>query len=172
MFYYCTIVPQLVALENPRPITSYGAIDLPTYHLDLTPFIPILTNGEPHNITLDVASAEPDHQINQNWFLSGLLQVKLDTSDLPTTGNITRYEASEFATPSVSASVGGVDVNITLGASRSVYVEAEIIAGSGVRTEVIFSQNLEFANVQNYLQNFTTQVCSSCEKPNKCDHSH
>ncbi|KAI9435804.1 peptide N-acetyl-beta-D-glucosaminyl asparaginase amidase A-domain-containing protein [Lactarius indigo] len=140
-----------------RPITSYGALDLPVYHLDLTPFIPILTDGEPHNITLDVASAEPDHQINQNWFLSGLLQVKLDSSTAPTTGKITRYEASNFATSSASSSARGVDVNITLEASRRVHIEAEIIAGSGTRTKVVFSQNMEFRNVQNYLQNFTTQ---------------
>ncbi|KAI9453624.1 peptide N-acetyl-beta-D-glucosaminyl asparaginase amidase A-domain-containing protein [Lactarius psammicola] len=140
-----------------RPITSYGALDLPVYHLDLTPFIPILTDGNPHKITLDVASAEPDHQINQNWFLSGLLQVKLDSSTAPTAGKITRYEASDFATSSVSSSASGVDVNITLRASRSVHIETEIIAGSGARTEVVFSQNLGYANVQNYLQNFTTQ---------------
>lgn len=119
----------------------------------------MLTDGESHSITLDVASAEPDHQINQNWFLSGLLQVKLDSSTLPTTGKITRYEASNFATSSVSSSARGVDVNITLSASRSVYIEAEIIAGSGARTEVVFSQNLEYENAQNYLQNFTIQVC-------------
>ncbi len=140
---------------------SYGALDLPVYHLDLTPFIPILTDGKPHSITLDVASAEPDHQINQNWFLSGLLQVKLDSSTVPTTGKITRYEASDFATSSVSSSARGLDMNITLNASRSVHIEAEIIAGSGARTEVVFSQNLEFANVQNYLRNFTTQVCEN-----------
>lgn len=140
-----------------RPITSYGAIDLPTYHLDLTPFIPILTDGEPHNITLDVASAEPDHQINQNWFLSGLLQVKLDSSTIPTTGKIKRYEASDFASSSVSSSKVGVDVNITLRASHTVHIETEIIAGSGARTEVVFSQNLEYENVQTNLQNFTTQ---------------
>ncbi|KAI9452296.1 peptide N-acetyl-beta-D-glucosaminyl asparaginase amidase A-domain-containing protein [Lactarius psammicola] len=140
-----------------RPITSYGALDLPVYHLDLTPFIPILTDGKPHKITLDVASAEPDHKINQNWFLSGLLQVKLDSSTLPTMGKITRYEAPDFATSSVSSSASGVDVSITLNASRSIHIEAEIIAGSGTRTEVVFSQNLGYTNVQNYLRNFTTQ---------------
>jgi len=87
-----------------------------------------------------------------------LLQVKLDSSTTPTTGRITRYEASDFATSSVSKSARGVqDVNITLSASRSIYIEAEIIAGSGARTEAVFSQNLEYANVQSYLQNFTTQ---------------
>ncbi|KAF8259671.1 peptide N-acetyl-beta-D-glucosaminyl asparaginase amidase A-domain-containing protein [Lactarius quietus] len=140
-----------------RPIMPYGSIDLPTYHLDLTPFIPILTDGKPHNITFDVASAEPDHQINQTWYLSGLLYVKLDSSNVPTTGKITQYEASSFATSNVSSSRIGEDMNVTLSASRNVYIEAEIIAGSGARTEVVFSQNLDFVNVQSYLQNFTTQ---------------
>ncbi|KAI0306572.1 peptide N-acetyl-beta-D-glucosaminyl asparaginase amidase A-domain-containing protein [Multifurca ochricompacta] len=140
-----------------RPITSYGAIDLPTYHLDLTPFIPILTDGKPHNISLDVASAEPDHRIDQNWFVSGLLQVRLDSSSRPTTGRITRYEASNFATSSASGSVNGEDVHITVSASHSVHIEAEIIGGSGARTEVVFTQALQYENVQDYLQNTTVQ---------------
>ena len=57
-------------------------------------------------------------------------------------------------------------MNITLGASRSVYVKAEIIAGSGARTEVVFHRiwNAE-------LSTFLTQVCSR-EKPNKRVHSY
>jgi hypothetical protein len=142
-------------------------LDLPTYHLDLTPFIPILTDGMPHRITLDVASAESDHQINQNWFVSGLLQVMLDPSSLPTTGRITQYEAPSFATSNAWASVGGQDVNITVTASRSVHIEAEIIGGSGARTEVVFTQALRYENVQNYLQNATIQVCRPGELESK-----
>ncbi|KAH8982530.1 peptide N-acetyl-beta-D-glucosaminyl asparaginase amidase A-domain-containing protein [Lactarius akahatsu] len=132
-----------------RPITSYGALDMPTYHLDLTPFIPILTNGQPHTITLDVASAEPDHQINQNWFLSGLLQVNLDSSTLPTAGNITLYQADNYALSTVTG-YNDSDIHITVNASRIIHIEAEIIAGSGEQTKVVFTQNLEYGNVQKY----------------------
>ncbi|KAH9177904.1 peptide N-acetyl-beta-D-glucosaminyl asparaginase amidase A-domain-containing protein [Lactarius sanguifluus] len=134
-----------------RPIAPYGALDIPTYHLDLTPFIPILANGQPHKITLDVASAESDHQINQNWYLSGLLQVNLDSSTLPTTGNITLYQADDYALSTSSGSNDG-DINIIVNASRSIHIEAEIIAGSGEKTKVVFTQNLEYGNVQNYHQ--------------------
>ncbi|KAI9451409.1 peptide N-acetyl-beta-D-glucosaminyl asparaginase amidase A-domain-containing protein [Lactarius psammicola] len=143
----------------PSPISSHGSADMPTYHIDLTPFIPILTDGKPHTITLDVASAElNNHQINQRWFVSGLLQVTLDSSEIPTTGNITVYEASDFATlTSASADASGVDrVTIELGASRRVHIEAEIIAGSGARTEVVFTQDMEYEHVQNYFQDFAT----------------
>ncbi|KAH9177885.1 peptide N-acetyl-beta-D-glucosaminyl asparaginase amidase A-domain-containing protein [Lactarius sanguifluus] len=134
-----------------RPIASYGALDMPTYHLDLTPFIPILTNGQPHNITLDVASVESDHKINPNWYLSGLLQVNLDSSTLPTTGNITLYQADDYALSTASGS-NDSDINIIVNASRSIHIEAEIMAGSGEKTKVVFTQNLEYGNVQTYLQ--------------------
>ncbi|KAH9054088.1 peptide N-acetyl-beta-D-glucosaminyl asparaginase amidase A-domain-containing protein [Lactarius vividus] len=140
-----------------RPIVSYGALDMPTYHLDLTPFIPILTDGQPHNITLDVASAEPNHQINQSWYLSGLLQVNLDSSTSPTTGNLTLYQASDYATSTALGSNNG-DITIVVNASRSIHIEAEIIAGSGGRTKVVFTQNLEYGNVHNYFQDLSHLV--------------
>ncbi|KAI9451406.1 peptide N-acetyl-beta-D-glucosaminyl asparaginase amidase A-domain-containing protein [Lactarius psammicola] len=152
-------IPLCFQEEASRPIAAYGSADMPTYHLDLTPFIPILTDGGPHTITLDVASAELDnHEINQNWFISGLLQVTLDSSEIPTTGNITVYDASDFATlTTASIDANGVDrVNIVVNATRRVHIEAEIIAGSGARTEVVFTQDMEYGHVQNYLQNFAT----------------
>ncbi|KAH9178002.1 peptide N-acetyl-beta-D-glucosaminyl asparaginase amidase A-domain-containing protein [Lactarius sanguifluus] len=104
---------------------------------------------EPHTITLDVASAEPDHQINKKWYLSGLLQVNLDSSTLPTTGNITLYQASDYATSTASGHNNN-DINIIVNASRSIHIEAEIIAGSGEQTKVVFTQNLEYGNVNNF----------------------
>lgn len=45
---------------------SYPAMDLVTYFVDLTPFIPVLTDGASHNVSIDVISAETDHAIDQN----------------------------------------------------------------------------------------------------------
>lgn len=122
-----------------RPITSYGAIDLPTYHFDLSPFIPVLADGESHVITLDVASAETDHSINGNWYVSGAVHVTLGDSDKPTTGEITLYKADNYATTTES---GGKDttgaVAFSVGATRSVHVESIIVAGDGKKTKVVF----------------------------------
>ncbi|OJT07842.1 Peptide-N4-(N-acetyl-beta-glucosaminyl)asparagine amidase A [Trametes pubescens] len=141
-----------------RPITSYGALDLPTYFLDLTPFVPILTDGNPHNISLDVVSAEDDHAINQNWFVSGNLQVVTDPSSKPTTGKITKYEASPFAVSTTTGSVGANgDVNVTVSATRSLHIEAEITSGSGKTTHVVWSQNHAFSNTQQFLSDLSIQ---------------
>ncbi|KAH9167301.1 peptide N-acetyl-beta-D-glucosaminyl asparaginase amidase A-domain-containing protein [Lactarius sanguifluus] len=125
-----------------RPIAPYGALDMPTYHPDLTPFIPILTNGQPHNITL--ISPLPS-QITKST-----KNVNLDSSTLPTTGNITLYKADDYTLSTASGS-NDSDINIIVNASRSIHVEAEIIAGSGAQTKVVFTQNLEYGSVQNYL---------------------
>lgn len=142
-----------------RPITSYGAIDLPTYFLDLTPFVPVLTDGKPHNIGLDVVSAESDHTINQNWFVSGNLQVVTDPSGKPTTGKITQYQVDDFAATNTTGSVGtNGDVNVTVAATRKIHIESVITSGSGKTTHVVWDQRLKYSNTQNYLDNTTIQV--------------
>ncbi|KAJ7109380.1 peptide N-acetyl-beta-D-glucosaminyl asparaginase amidase A-domain-containing protein [Mycena epipterygia] len=141
-----------------RPITSYGALDLPTYFLDLTPFVPLLTDGEPHLFTIDVASAEANKTINQNWFVSGLLQVVTDSSSKRTTGKITSYSAEPFAVANTTGSVGANgDVNITVTASRKIEITADVVSGSGRTTHVVWSQNLKYINQQNYLDNQLVQ---------------
>ncbi|KAF7354571.1 Peptide-N4-(N-acetyl-beta-glucosaminyl)asparagine amidase A [Mycena sanguinolenta] len=136
------------------PITSYGALDLPTYFLDLTPFVPLLTDGNPHTFTIDVASAEADKTILQNWFVSGALQVITDSSSKRTTGKITSYSAKPFA---VASTTGRVDANgdlhITVTASRQINIAAEIFSGSGKRNTVVVSQTLEYVNQQDYVGN-------------------
>ncbi|KAJ3541851.1 hypothetical protein NM688_g6034 [Phlebia brevispora] len=135
-----------------RPITSYGALDLPNYFLDLTPFVPVLTDGKPHNISLDVVSAESDHAINQNWFVSGLLQVVLDPSAKPTTGKILVLEAPDFAVTNTTGTVSDTgDVVVTVKASRNIHIESEIISGSGQVNHVVFTQSLTYSNTQSFL---------------------
>ncbi|EGN92433.1 hypothetical protein SERLA73DRAFT_172869 [Serpula lacrymans var. lacrymans S7.3] len=140
-----------------QPITSYGALDLPTYFIDLTPFVPVFADGLPHNISLDVASAEANHTLNENWYVTGLLQVITDSSSEPTTGNITSYTAQPYAVTETTGSVGGGDVNVTVKATRQLKIEATIVSGSGQENQVVWEQNLEYSNTQYYLDNTYTQ---------------
>src|SRR6266404_2341320 len=74
-------------------------------------------------------------QITENWLVSGLLEVKLDPSHACTTGRITRYQVSNFATSSISRSASDRDTNIKINAGRRVNIEAEMELGVG-RTKV------------------------------------
>ncbi|KAL0581740.1 hypothetical protein V5O48_000322 [Marasmius crinis-equi] len=142
-----------------RPITSYGALELPTYFLDVTPFVPVLADGNPHNFTIDVISSESNHTINQNWFVSGLLQVITDSSSDPTTGNITLYQVEEFPETTTAGSVRAVgDFDFTVTASRSLRIEADVVSGSGQINHVVFTQELAYSNFQDYKQNASLQT--------------
>ncbi|EJD44049.1 hypothetical protein AURDEDRAFT_88240 [Auricularia subglabra TFB-10046 SS5] len=142
-----------------RPIPAYGALDLPRYYVDLTPFVPKLADGLNHTITIDIISAENDHTTNQNWYVSGNIQVLLDSSSKPTTGRITKYAADPYPVSKVTGSVAeNGDVNVTVSASRSLTIEAEIIAGSGKRTLVHWSQDLSFKNDQIFTDDVNTQI--------------
>lgn len=140
-----------------RPIAAYGALDLPTYFLDVTPFVPLLTDGKSHQFTIDVVSAEDDHTILQNWYVSGLLQIITDSSSEPTTGKMTVYNASPFAKATNTATIGD-EVSITVKATRSIHIEADIKSGSGKTTHAIWSQDLSYSNIQTYKNNAVVQV--------------
>ncbi|KAJ7219276.1 peptide N-acetyl-beta-D-glucosaminyl asparaginase amidase A-domain-containing protein [Mycena pura] len=141
-----------------RPITSYGALDLPTYVLDLTPFVPLLTDGQPHTFTIDVASAEVDRTILQNWFVSGSLQVITDSSSKRTTGEMLSYSAEPFAETTTTGSVdNNGDIHITVAATRKIRISSQIVSGSGKKTTVNWEQSLEYTNQQDYLDNTLVQ---------------
>ncbi|KAF9005652.1 peptide N-acetyl-beta-D-glucosaminyl asparaginase amidase A-domain-containing protein [Cyathus striatus] len=141
-----------------RPITAYGALDLPTYFIDLTPFVPLLTDGNSHNFAIDVASAETDHNILQNWYVSGLLQVITDPSGRRTRGKMSSYTASPFAQSTLSGTTVSGNVDFTVNAARRVHIESDIITGSGKTIHVIWSQDMSFQNHQRYEKNGTIQL--------------
>jgi hypothetical protein len=117
----------------------------------------VFADGLPHNVTLDVASAETNHTLNQNWYVSGLLQVVTDPSGKPTTGNITTYDVQPYAMTETTASIGGTDINITVSAQRSLKIESTIVSGSGTTNNVVFQQSMDFTNTQYYLNDANTQ---------------
>jgi hypothetical protein len=142
-----------------RPITAYATLDLPTYYIDVTPFIPLLSDGNPHNITLDVVSAETNHTINQNWYVTANLQATLDSSEQATTGKITVHSAPLYASTTTTGSATSAgDIDFTVKATRNIYIESDIITGSGRSTHVIWSQVLSYENTQTYRQNASVQV--------------
>lgn len=125
----------------------------------MTPFVPVLSDGKPHNITLDVVSAEDNHTINQNWYVTANLQVVLDPSDKTTTGAMTVHSAPLYASTTTTGKVDAAgDVDFTVKASRNIYIESEVVTGSGMRTHVVWSQTLSYENTQTYRQNASVQV--------------
>lgn len=141
-----------------RPMVSYGAFDSPTYYVDVSAFIPKLSDGLPHTFTLDVVGIGANHTINSDWLVSGNVQIVLDESEKPTTGRITRYDVEPFAQVMVTGRVSGSapDVTATTRAIRSLLVEGEALTGSGRIMNYRWQQQASFLNTETYVTNPTS----------------
>lgn len=157
------IIDSLISFIG-RPITSYGALDLPTYFIDVTPFVPLLTDGKAHSFTIDVVSAESNHTILQNWFVSGNLQVFTDPSGRPTTGEMLEIDNQPFAETRTEGTVeSNGDVTFSVKATRRIRIKSQITSGSGDTSNVTWTQDMRYVNSQQWLNNFLIQVCETTE---------
>ncbi|EJD49003.1 hypothetical protein AURDEDRAFT_183127 [Auricularia subglabra TFB-10046 SS5] len=141
-----------------RPMVSYGAFDSPTYYVDVSAFIPKLSDRLPHVFALDVVGIGANRTINSDWLMSGNVQIVLDASKKPTTGRTTRYDVEPFAQVMVTGRVSGSapDVTATTRAARSLRIEGEVLTGSGRIVHYRWQQQASFTNTETYVSNPST----------------
>ena len=118
-----------------RPMMSHGAGDSPTYYIDISPFLGTLTDDLPHNFSLGVAGMGKNYGINDNWFVSGNIQIWLDPSTSRTTGHITSYEATPFVAPIVNGVVEGFGPNVYMKTSATRELAISGLIQTGCRTK-------------------------------------
>ncbi|KAI9620219.1 hypothetical protein H4Q26_013787 [Puccinia striiformis f. sp. tritici PST-130] len=129
-----------------RPMAAYGSLDQPTYQIDITPFLPLLTDSKSHNFTLTVEGQGENRSINSKWFLSGNIAITLDASGKRTTGEILGYGTTP--TINVVGGICGVSVCTATDASRKLSIESYIVTGSNQKKKVSFKQDLAYQNKQ------------------------
>ncbi|PWN36379.1 uncharacterized protein FA14DRAFT_122827 [Meira miltonrushii] len=150
-----------------RPQVAYGAFDQPTYVIDITPFLGTLTDDQEHEFALKVVSAEQNQTVLA-WFISGNVQVQLDSSNERTTGSITQYiapAAGKYESNNVVK--GNVSENGTISASirtpidqpRTILIEGTIKLGSSpVPIPVSWKQSITYSNVNDLSQNISSTL--------------
>ncbi|KAI3912327.1 hypothetical protein MKW98_023196 [Papaver atlanticum] len=69
-----------------RPITAIGSFDLPSYDIEITPFLGKILDGKQHELGFGVTNA-----LNE-WFIDANLHVWLDHESGTTTGELIRNE--------------------------------------------------------------------------------
>ncbi|TFK76678.1 hypothetical protein BDN72DRAFT_884390 [Pluteus cervinus] len=146
--------------SNWRPLTSYGAYDSPTYWIDITPFIPVLSSpAQNHTITLRVVGQGKSPSFNSNWFVSGSVHVKHGKS--ATKGTLTKYQVGDLriqTTGGANSSDGTVWTKVT--ASRDVLIESELLDEHNQKRLVQFTQKLRYSNDASYANEGWVQVAS------------
>jgi hypothetical protein len=137
-------------------VAAYGSLDQPTYQIDITPFLPLLTDSAPHNFTLAVEGQGENGSINSKWFLSGNIAITLDASGKRTTGEILSYRTDPYI--QITGGVCGSSICTTTDANRKLYIESSILTGSNQRKKVSFKQDLVYQNRQIFALDGSSQV--------------
>jgi len=124
-----------------RPIAAVGAYNEDPYQVDLTPFIGMLVDGNPHTIAFTV--------VNNGfyWQLGGNLLVGEDSGLAQTSGALTTYEVAPDADQSVVQTTGNNGATFQFSAARSLSVAGYVDTSSGRITTTV-RQEFAFASHQ------------------------
>ena len=124
-----------------RPIPAVDAFNEPPYLVDLTPFIGMLADGQPHTISFNV--------VNNGfyWQIDGNLLVYRDPVLTTTTGKLTSYQISASATQSVAQTINANSALFSFTSSRSLAITGYVDTSQG-RVTTSITQSFGFTNNQ------------------------
>lgn len=130
-----------------RPIPGVQTLNFPAYRVDLTPFAALLSNGQPHQVAVNVFNA------NSGFSTTATLLVFQDHGSRQITGALTRNTIGA-PSPNVvenlnTAADGTITGNVTVSASRDFRVEGFVETSHG-RVETDIRQNIQFSNRQDF----------------------
>ncbi|CAI0422684.1 unnamed protein product [Linum tenue] len=85
-----------------NPVASIGCFDLPSYDIELTPFLGTLLNGGIHNLSFDIGNAV------SVWYIDANLHIWLDHQSSKTTGELVSSNTEPLHLSSTMAMKGVV----------------------------------------------------------------
>lgn len=87
-----------------RPIVAPGSFDLPEYEIDISPFLPVLLDGQNHTIELamfthsSTAAGKISRSLGNDWLVSARLHIWTDpVPSWKTTGTLHQHYTSDLA---------------------------------------------------------------------------
>jgi hypothetical protein len=142
-----------------RPIVGIDAFDLRDDEIDITPFIPLLSDGQLHSFEIQVVGIDDDGHgngnfttaIESNWVVTGKIFLWLDSGNNPTSGTIATSDSTSTVTlrsetHGSSNASEGVSLDYSIQVARSVDIKATIDTPTGSKV-VTWTQKLTFSNV-------------------------
>uniref|UniRef100_A0A0E0BYV2 Peptide N-acetyl-beta-D-glucosaminyl asparaginase amidase A N-terminal domain-containing protein n=1 Tax=Oryza meridionalis TaxID=40149 RepID=A0A0E0BYV2_9ORYZ len=133
-----------------RPITAIGSFNLPTYDIDITPFLGKLLDGKEHNSGFSVTNAL------DVWFIDANLHLWLDHKIEKTFGSLVSYEAPKL-TLHVDSNFSAMDGRFVTSASRHISATGWVNSSYG-KVMTTFYQRFSYKNSNLYSKNGTFQV--------------
>ncbi|KAI0882610.1 uncharacterized protein GGS22DRAFT_46922 [Annulohypoxylon maeteangense] len=145
-----------------RPIVGIDAFELSPFEVDITPWLGLLTDGQPHTFQLRVVGFDTSAEdgigpIGENWWVSGSVFVWLDEATEQKTSNNFRIETTPPSFDfhpvvgievSNNGTISNTSFHFALTASRNITISSTITTGTDTR-DVVWTQSLSFYNIQN-----------------------
>lgn len=130
-----------------RPISAIGSFILPSYNVDVTPFLGKLVDGHHHSFSMTVTNALP------YWLLSANLHLWLDPALQSTSGKLIEYSAPDLTSHTTSR-FQNLDGKFVSEASRSLSYKGWMQSSFGNLTTTAW-QTYRFSNSLVYSQGAT-----------------
>ncbi|KAI0539186.1 peptide N-acetyl-beta-D-glucosaminyl asparaginase amidase A-domain-containing protein [Xylaria digitata] len=145
-----------------RPIVGIDAYELPSFEIDVTPWLGLLTDGEPHSFALRVVGYDTSTEdgigpVGENWWVSGSVFVWISEAGEQTTAEnfksdipppLFDFQPTLETYTAEDSTVTNTSFYYTLTATRSLTVSSKITTG-GQNRLVSWSQNVTYSNIQN-----------------------
>jgi len=136
-----------------RPIPGVQTLNFVPYRVDLTPFAGLLSNGQPHQVSVNVFNAD------FGFSTTATLLLFLDHGSTHVTGEVTQNTIGSAPTPNVVENLtnnnGNITGNVTVTSSRS-FLLAGFARTSHGRVQTKVQQDIQFSNRQDF--NITNTV--------------
>ena len=157
-----------------RPIPGVQTLSFDPYRVDLTPFAGLLSNGQPHQIAVNVFNA------NNGFSTTATVLLFEDHDSTVVTGEVTQNTIGAGPSPNVVENLttdasGNITGTVTVTSVRQLTVEGFVRTSHGrVNTKV--EQDINFSNSQNFnitntafVQNITQRTNISSETETRQD---
>ena len=130
-----------------RPIPGVQTLNFVPYRVDLTPFAGVLSNGQPHQVSVSVFNAA------NGFSTTATLLLFLDHESTQVTGAVTTNTLSAAPTPTVVENLtntnGNITGSVTVSSSRNFRVEGFVQTSHG-RMETAVEQHINFSSRQDF----------------------
>ncbi|OJJ42010.1 hypothetical protein ASPZODRAFT_105929 [Penicilliopsis zonata CBS 506.65] len=148
-----------------KPLAGIDAFDLREHEIDITPFVPYLSDGKSHEfrITAVGVNNEGSHSTILNttttsWYVTGKVFIYLDEDNHITTGSMPSVSAPDpvlETTQHIWTNGSGYNETLleTTTARRSLFISSTIKTATGKEEEVSWSQEISYTNY-NQLSNY------------------
>ncbi|KAL3508766.1 hypothetical protein ACH5RR_028167 [Cinchona calisaya] len=123
-----------------RPITGIGSFDLPSYDIEITPFLGNILDGKTHKLGFSVTNA-----LNV-WYIDANLHLWLDKKSEKTEGKLLSYDSSPLRVYLVS-NFTGFDGSFSTQATRSITSTGWVKSSYGI----ILTEATQVFNYSNFM---------------------